>query len=130
MTNFASISDGTSNTLLFGEKFIIPADLPGSGTDGSVYSSGNGQENSFRRFAGNNGANPPVIRALVSSKNDPGRDANGALWADKAFGSWHTGICQFVFCDGSVRAIRNTIDTANLRRLAVRNDSEALGYTD
>ena len=105
---------------------VIPADLPGSGTDGSVYSSGNGQENSFRRFAGNNGANPPVIRALVSSKNDPGRDANGALWADKAFGSWHTGICQFVFCDGSVKAIPTNININTLQLLAVRNDGQVI----
>lgn len=42
----------------------------------------------------------------------------------RKFGSYHTGICQFGFVDGSVRAIRNSIDTANLRRLAVRDDGE------
>jgi prepilin-type N-terminal cleavage/methylation domain-containing protein/prepilin-type processing-associated H-X9-DG protein len=126
VTNFASISDGTSNTFLFGEKFLIPADMPGSGTDGSVYSSGNGQENTFRRFAGNNGANPPVIRAIVPTKTDPGRDANGALWADKAFGSWHSGVCNFVFCDGSVKAIPNNISVTTLQLLAVRNDGQVI----
>src|SRR5262249_58062145 len=44
----------------------------------------------------------------------------------RRFGSWHPGICNFVFCDGSVRAIQNTIDTVNLRRLAVRNDGEVI----
>src|SRR5947209_7828193 len=58
MTNFDSISDGLSNTLLVGEKYILPTDLTGQGTDGSVYSSGNGQENTFRRFGGSNGAKP------------------------------------------------------------------------
>jgi Protein of unknown function (DUF1559) len=48
----------------------------------------------------------------------------------RKFGSWHTGICQFVFCDGSVRVIRNSIDTANLRRLAVRDDGEVITFTD
>jgi prepilin-type processing-associated H-X9-DG protein len=121
-TNFAAITDGLSNTLLVGEKFIFPADLPGSGTDGSVYSSGNGQENTFRRFVGNNGAKPPILRPLVTGTTDPGRDANGSLWADKAFGSWHSGVCQFVFCDGSVKALPTSIDINTLQLLGVRND--------
>src|SRR5262245_28952830 len=117
MTNFASITDGLSNTLLVGEKYIFPADLGGSGTDGSVYSSGNGQENTFRRFVGNNGASTPVLRPLVRGKADPGRDANGRLWADKAFGSWHSGVCQFVFCDGSVKSLPVNIDINTLQLL-------------
>ncbi|HLJ92450.1 MAG TPA: DUF1559 domain-containing protein, partial [Gemmataceae bacterium] len=120
-TNFGSIADGLSNTLLVGEKFITPADLPGTGTDGSVFSSGNGQENTFRRFVGNNGANPPVLRPLVPTIEDPGRDANGSLWADKAFGSWHPGVCLFVFCDGSVKALPVTININTLQLLGVRN---------
>src|SRR5262249_21253820 len=46
----------------------------------------------------------------------------------RKFGSYHPGICQFVFCHGGVRAIRVTIDTANLRRLAVRNDGQVIDY--
>jgi prepilin-type N-terminal cleavage/methylation domain-containing protein/prepilin-type processing-associated H-X9-DG protein len=125
-TSFNSISDGTSNTLLVGEKYIFPADLPGNGTDGSVYSSGNGQENTFRRFAGNNGATPPLLRSLVPTKADPGRDPNGNQWADKAFGSWHSGTCQFVFCDGSVKAIPVSININTLQLLAVRNDGQPI----
>src|SRR5207249_4135746 len=119
MTSFASITDGLSNTLLIGEKYIIPADMPGTGTDGSVYSSGNGQENTFRRMVGDNGAKVPVLRPLVSTITDPGRDANGNLWADKAFGSWHPGVCQFVFCDGSVKALPVTINLTTLQLLGV-----------
>jgi prepilin-type processing-associated H-X9-DG protein len=48
----------------------------------------------------------------------------------RKFGSWHPGVCQFVFCDGSVRAIRTSIDTANLRRLAVRNDREVISFNE
>jgi prepilin-type processing-associated H-X9-DG protein len=125
-TNFNKITDGTSNTLLLGEKFVLPADFPGNGTDGSVYSSGNGQENTFRRFAGNNGASPPVIRSIVPSKEDPGADASGHVWADKAFGSWHTGVCNFVFCDGSVKPLPVNIDVYTLQLLAVRNDGQVI----
>ena len=53
------------------------------------------------------------------------RPNTNAIWA-RRFGSWHPGVCQFVFCDGSVRAIKNTIDEINLGRLAVRNDSQVI----
>ena len=43
---------------------------------------------------------------------------------NRAFGSLHPGVSQFVFCDGSTRSIRVTIDGLNLRRLAVRNDGD------
>jgi prepilin-type N-terminal cleavage/methylation domain-containing protein/prepilin-type processing-associated H-X9-DG protein len=125
-TSFASITDGLSNTFLVGEKYIFPADLEGHGTDGSVFSSGNGQENTFRRFVGNNGAHPPVIRRLVPSIQDPGRDANGNQWADKAFGSAHPGVCQFVFCDGSVKAVPITISVDTLQLLGVINDGQPI----
>src|SRR5438094_2827231 len=125
-TKFADITDGLSNTLLVGEKYIFLSDFPGSGTDGSVYSSGNGQENTFRRFLGNNGAATPVLRPIVPTIDDPGRDANGSLWADKAFGSWHPGMCQFVFCDGSVKGLQSTININTLQLLGVRNDGQPI----
>ena len=49
---------------------------------------------------------------------------------EMVFGSYHSAVCQFAFCDGSVRPIRNSIDTANLRRLASRNDGENVFYAD
>ena len=52
-----------------------------------------------------------------------------AIWARK-FGSWHPGVCQFVFCDGSTRLIRVTLDVENLRRLAVRNDGDPVSIPD
>ena len=52
----------------------------------------------------------------------PGTDA---VWAKK-FGSWHPGVCQFAFCDGSVKAIRNTVDEVTLGRLACRNDGQVI----
>ena len=39
--------------------------------------------------------------------------AGDSTWARK-FGSWHPGTCGFVFCDGSVHFIRNTVDTLTL----------------
>jgi prepilin-type N-terminal cleavage/methylation domain-containing protein/prepilin-type processing-associated H-X9-DG protein len=125
--NFAAITDGLSNTLLVGEKYIFPDDLEiGRKTDWSVYSSSNGEEDTFRRFVGNNGARPPIIRYLVPTIQDPGPDANGKVWANKAFGSHHPGVCQFVFCDGSVKALPVTININTLQLLGVRNDGQVI----
>ena len=42
------------------------------------------------------------------------------------FGSYHPGICQFAFCDGSVHALPVTINLVTLGRLAARNDGEPI----
>jgi len=113
-----SISDGTSNTFLIGEKHV-PAGALGrlKAGDGPAFS---GAWTSFSgRLAG-------IEDPLAQGQNDLLKSTSGdAFWARK-FGSWHTQICQFAFADGSVRGIRTNIDTSNLRRLASRNDGEAI----
>lgn len=42
------------------------------------------------------------------------------------FGSAHQGVCQFVFCDGSVREISYDIEPAIHRMLGNRSDGKAL----
>ena len=43
--------------------------------------------------------------------------------------SRHPGICQFVFCDGSVRLLYNSIDPVVFGLLAQRNDGQPVpGY--
>jgi prepilin-type N-terminal cleavage/methylation domain-containing protein len=123
LTKISSISDGTSNTFLAGEKHI-PLGMLGRAKvgDGPLYSG------AWTCFAGRiAGLEDPLAQGPTDVT--PSTGVIDGIFARK-FGSWHTGICQFVFCDGSVKAIRNNIDTANLRRLAVRNDGEVITYTD
>jgi prepilin-type processing-associated H-X9-DG protein len=42
------------------------------------------------------------------------------------FGSYHTGICPFVFCDGHVRSLPNSIPTPILGLLACRDDGQPI----
>jgi prepilin-type N-terminal cleavage/methylation domain-containing protein len=106
---FINISDGTSQTLMFGEKHIRPNSLRGHNEDRSIYG---GQNNSMRRMAG------------IAANGDqralrPPTDQNGAL-ANESFGGPHTGVCLFVFCDGNVRPIQIGIDLDTLTRLITR----------
>jgi prepilin-type N-terminal cleavage/methylation domain-containing protein/prepilin-type processing-associated H-X9-DG protein len=121
-TTMSSITDGTSNTFLIGEKHV-PKGAFGrlKAGDGPAFS---GAWTSYiGRCAG-------IEDPLAQGPNDllPSLSGDG-FWARK-FGSWHPGVCQFAFCDGSVRAVRNTVDTTNLRRLAARDDGEVITGID
>src|SRR5262249_38889576 len=111
-----ALTDITSNPLMFGEKHVRPNSLRGKNEDRSVFG---GQNNSVRRMAGI-AANGDV-RPLR-----PPNDQNGAL-ANSSFGGPHTGLCQFVFCDGSVKAIPTSIDLQTLTYLITRNDGQVIG---
>ncbi|MFO0849363.1 MAG: DUF1559 domain-containing protein [Gemmataceae bacterium] len=121
LTKFSSISDGLSNTLLAGEK-RVPVNMFGKLKvgDGSIF---NGIWTTYSgRVAGPDDPLGTGPADASPSTQLPGSDAVYA----RRFGSWHPGVCQFAFCDGSVKAVRTSIDGDNLRRLAVRNDGEVL----
>lgn len=121
ITRFGMITDGTSNTLMFGEKHIRPANQWAKDEDRSIY---NGQwARIFRRFAGID----PVVPAkntfpLVSDPYDGWNLQTPIREAFQRFGSWHPGVCQFVLCDGSVRPVKTSVDDATLTRLSMRAD--------
>jgi prepilin-type N-terminal cleavage/methylation domain-containing protein/prepilin-type processing-associated H-X9-DG protein len=115
--NMLSITDGTSNTFMFGEKHIRPNSLRGKNEDRSIYG---GQNNSVRRMAG---LSPPPDNEARPLR--PANDQNTAL-ANSSFGGPHTGVCQFVFVDGSVKPVKTSTDLATLTRLIVRNDGQVI----
>jgi prepilin-type processing-associated H-X9-DG protein len=105
---FGQITDGLSNTLLVGEKHVPPFAIGVFPLDCGLYDGHNPTCNT--RGAG------PLHPLAVATEVDDG-------WK---FGSAHPGLCQFVFCDGSVRALVNTIDPGTLGLLAQRNDGQPI----
>jgi prepilin-type N-terminal cleavage/methylation domain-containing protein len=113
----ANITDGTSNTLFFGEKHIRPDSLRGKNEDRSIFG---GQNNSNRRVAGiqqNTAANHWVLQ--------PPKSDSGV--ANRCFGGPHPGVCVFVMGDGSVRKLSLSININTLTALAMRMDGQAIG---
>lgn len=110
------ITDGTSHTFLFGEKHVPTGKFgylwdPAGGAligDNSIY-------NGDQRVTTNRWAGTGFPLAL--SPDDP---------VDYNFGSYHPGICQFVFADGHVQGLSTSVDTKTLDLFANRHDGRVI----
>lgn len=111
-----SILDGTTHTYLFGEKYLN-SDNYETGREGSDNESAyTGWNNDNFRSTWCDLANP------TTNNYTPYEDRPGFTEDGRRFGSVHSGACQFVFCDGSVRAISYEIDPLTHHRLGHRAD--------
>lgn len=113
-----AITDGTSNTLLIGEKYV----------NSSHYSDGKDMGDSETMYSGDQ---LDLIR-WTGISGTVGTNANNLPRQDKAavgegynvqwFGSAHADAFNMSLCDGSVRSISYTIDREIYRRLGNRKD--------
>jgi hypothetical protein len=104
---FNDITDGLSNTLLVGEKHVPQFHFREGPLDSSFY---NGDYYlSHARPAG-----PDYPLAQTNTEISP------------VFGSYHTAVVQFGFCDGSVRPLYRGISPVTLGLLAAINDGEPI----
>ncbi|QEL14977.1 DUF1559 domain-containing protein [Limnoglobus roseus] len=114
---FAAITDGTSNTMLLGEKHVLRDGLTqwGAGAnnqDGPIYTSKPWD-------VGGRKAGTGFPLALDATSPYAGQ-----------FGSWHTGVVQFAFADGGVRTLRVSTPGSTLALLTGRNDGQVIPNVD
>ena len=112
---FKHVVDGLTKTILAGEKHLQFGKYGAKydvGGDGSIYSA---NDIAFTMRTG--GTTSPIARV-------PEDDILGAYRL--SFGSWHSGICQFVMADGSVHVIATDISGDLLDRLTQRNDQKEI----
>jgi type II secretory pathway pseudopilin PulG len=111
------ITDGTSNTVIFGEKHIPMNTSVG---DGCVYNGDYQQPNI--RLLGYSGTRDPVTQRYANEYplvNNPRENTVNSGWQ---FGGMHSGVTVFSFADGSVRTIRHSVTLETLNRLGDRSD--------
>jgi prepilin-type N-terminal cleavage/methylation domain-containing protein len=107
---FRDITDGTSNTLLVGDKRLNLAFL------------GSPQEDDNEGYTA--GWNSDTMR---STDKSPLPDFSGLGDGDDRFGSSHPGVFQVSLTDGSTRAIGYTIDSRVFEQLGNISDGEIVG---
>ena len=121
--NLMSIKDGTSNTFIVGEKHVTPAEMGrdccnNKRVDGNIY----WWTGSWREYT-------VARQCRVDTPIAPSFDweATGD-WAARhiAFGSWHTGTCQFLLGDGAVRNVSTNISKGMFRDLCHARDGRTV----
>jgi prepilin-type N-terminal cleavage/methylation domain-containing protein/prepilin-type processing-associated H-X9-DG protein len=125
-TRLKDIQDGTSNTAFIGEKHVSkPCLNMGVGTadvscaDGSVFGMRfYAQLHSVRYLEF------PLARGAQDNTATISTPNAGVHWA--SFGSWHSGVCQFAFVDGSVRPVANNTSLTTLWKLGDRRDGQVV----
>lgn len=138
IVTLVTISDGTSNTFLIGEKHVRPGDFGVGNGDSSVFNGDQGPVDcAYARQAGREWDVPAlgpgndyskVTEASKFTRDLPlVRDRTDSVFRNRRFGSYHPGICQFVFCDGSVRGINVGVNIMTLTWLTIRNDGRVVG---
>jgi prepilin-type N-terminal cleavage/methylation domain-containing protein/prepilin-type processing-associated H-X9-DG protein len=113
-TRIGDIGDGTSNTLLVGDKRLNKSKL------------GQLQKDDDTGYA--SGFDADVVRA---TDRPPAPDYSAATGdGDLRFGSSHTGRFNAVFADGSVHSISYSIDPVVFSYLGNSNDGQAINSSD
>jgi|688.fasta_scaffold25396_10 prepilin-type N-terminal cleavage/methylation domain-containing protein/prepilin-type processing-associated H-X9-DG protein len=114
-TRIADISDGTSNTVLLGEDC--------------------GRSNQYKNGKLTGQTFEPVGWAYSSpSANLDGQDANGNILGTRSMNgnnyfeyySFHSGGCNFLKCDGSVRFLAESLPIATMAALVTRAGGEVV----
>ena len=121
-TNFGSITNGTSNVILAGEKFIQKANLNGKEEDRSIFNSQ--FTGPYRRLLGIKGS---YTFALIADADATEATSPGCAWS---FGGPHPGLCNFVWADASVRSLNVTMPASELQPLGQRGEGSGLTLPD
>ncbi|MCI0705174.1 MAG: DUF1559 domain-containing protein, partial [Planctomycetia bacterium] len=125
--HITAISDGTSNTILLAEDAGRPNVYRAGRLDGVASAepySGSGP------FANGSGWANPLNQWAIDGFDFTGTIKGGSCFLncinDDETYSFHTGGCNFLFCDGSVRFVRQNISTFTMAAWVSRAGGEVI----
>lgn len=125
-TEFRDISDGTSNTLAIGERHNGPIEDSGGNPIGVAPHPN--FENAW--FAAVRDVDAPDDdhghMVLFDAEFGPNNPPNSGAGADRGVAAPHAGLAQFVFMDGSVHTIPESIDLSIYRSLSSMRGGEVI----
>ena len=101
------VTDGLSKTILIGEKYVPT----------SSYTTGESIGDNECLYTG---ADSDTMR--WTHPDSPFTQDRRDIIANDSFGGPHAGICNFVFCDGSVRTVSYSVDKKIYALIGSRND--------
>ena len=122
-TSFRDMRDGTSNTMVVGERAVIDIPNPPS----------SGEQQYYSTWVGNVGVGgssvefiPRALGVAITSPNPTPDDTNG--YYRQEFSSPHPGGSQFLIGDGSVRMVNDDVDQAVYRAICTANEGEQVSH--
>ena len=138
IVNIAASTDGTSNTIMFGESYhydpnfdSFPASWRSNSTIAQwAWSMPVGGDAGLSDIMG--GAFAPINYKIPWAFGQPGAPTTNGTWflfqdlRLSAFGSGHPNGANFVFCDGSVKYLSNSLPQSQLQLMCVRNDGQVV----
>jgi prepilin-type N-terminal cleavage/methylation domain-containing protein/prepilin-type processing-associated H-X9-DG protein len=129
---YEDISDGTSSTIFIGEKNVEAGDLGwASGTRATLRNAGTPIGGPSRLSSGPAmGLIPGEIEGEDDAEEDAAKGSPPKPDPVGGFSSSHPGGANFLFGDGSVRFVKQTINTTTYRYLANRADGEMISASD
>jgi prepilin-type N-terminal cleavage/methylation domain-containing protein len=110
----ADITDGSTNTIMVGEKQCHPSVLGSAGGDNEPWNN-SGWDQDHVRF----GEAVPQPDSMHPTSTSP------TYWSVR-FGGSHPNVFTAAMCDGSVRTIRYTVDPTNWLRICLISDGQVI----
>jgi prepilin-type processing-associated H-X9-DG protein len=128
-TSFATLVDGSSNTLAYGEGIVRGASTGGWGEIGGYWGGARWGGYGFTTLEG---PNSPVADQVYTCKSKtwpkaPCTSITGADTTRNFARSYHPGGAMFGLADGSVKFLSNTINLTTYRALGTAGVGEPLG---
>jgi len=120
----SDFTDGTSNSIIMGEKCLPPSRWGADGGDNERWNNAGWDEDVLRyHFVPMSDFNTAALNGVCATPQSP--NTGGNLWR-RFFGSSHPGGYNAAFGDGSVKFIKFSVDASTHRRLCVIDDGEPI----